>query len=161
MPDDSNNPNTRVGAMAPDASTSPVEHTPGLWGDGHEAICAKIDRERPWASTVFRKAHDGSEANALVLMTFGASVEEAVANARLSAAAPELLEALSDIIAHYGEREQGPGHSHAAKGIWDKDAGNGEKGGTPCDWCAKWDRARTAIAKARGTPPAPEVSHVG
>lgn len=68
------------------------QHTQGPWGDGNEAICVKMDRERPWAGTVFRKAHDGSEANALVAMTFGATVEEAAANARLVGAAPELLE---------------------------------------------------------------------
>lgn len=68
--------------------------TPGPWGDGNEAILVKVDRERPWAGTVFSAKHDGSEANALVAMTFGASVEEVVANARLIAAAPELLEAL-------------------------------------------------------------------
>ena len=71
--------------------------TPGPWGDGNEAICVKIDRERPWASTVFRRDHDGSEANALVAMTFAGSVDEAVANARLIAAAPSLLEALNSV----------------------------------------------------------------
>lgn len=73
-------------------------HTPGPWGDGHEAICVKVDRERPWASTVFCKNHDGSEANALVAMTFGLTVDEAVANAVLTAAAPELLEALEGLF---------------------------------------------------------------
>jgi hypothetical protein len=70
-------------------SASELRATPGPWGDGNEAMCVKTDRERPWAGTVFRKGHDGSEANALVGMTFGASVEEATANAHLIAAAPD------------------------------------------------------------------------
>jgi len=83
-------PTLDSGAMASNALPE-TKHTPGPWGDGNEALCVKIDRERPWASTVFRKGHDGSEANALVAMLFGATVDEAVANARLAARAPDLL----------------------------------------------------------------------
>lgn len=77
------------------------------WTDGNEAIRINIDRSRPWAGTVFSKNHDGTEADALVAMTFGADVEEAISRARLIAAAPEMAEALEaaqTVIAYAAER---------------------------------------------------------
>ncbi|MBF5091312.1 hypothetical protein F1640_15095 [Novosphingobium sp. NBM11] len=80
-------------------------HIQGPWTDGNEAILAKVDRVRPWVSTIFRKCHDGSEANALVAMCFGATIEEAVALSRLIAAAPELL-ALVEKIDRWIQRSE-------------------------------------------------------
>lgn len=92
MPDDSNSVNsgTRASAMAPDASTSPVGHTPGPWDarpderDNGEWEVVKPDphkpsAEDPWFICACFDSADG---------------HEAAANARLIAAAPELLEAL-------------------------------------------------------------------
>lgn len=78
----------------------------GSWTDGNEAILAKVDRVRPWVSTIFRKDHDGSEANALVAMCFGATIEEAVALSRLIGAAPELL-AAAEMLASLQSEDNG------------------------------------------------------
>jgi hypothetical protein len=72
-----------------------VEKLRGKWTDGNEAIHAKIERSRPWCGTVFRRNHDGTEADALVAMTFGAHAEEAVALAREIAAGPADIERLT------------------------------------------------------------------
>jgi len=63
----------------------------------------------------------------------------------------ELVEALVGIFEHFKDRAQAPGHCHDEPGIWDSDNGPG-KAGTPCDWCAHWERARTALSKAKDTP---------
>ncbi len=52
------------------------------WTDGNEAIHAQIERSRPWAGTVFRKNHDGTEADALIAMVFARTAEEAADLAR-------------------------------------------------------------------------------
>lgn len=57
-----------------------------------------------------------------------------------------LEEALGDIFGHYSDRDQAPGHSHDAPGIWDDDNAPGVAG-TSCDWCAKWERARALLAE--------------
>lgn len=72
---------------------------------------------------------------------------EAEANARLIAAAPELLEALANIFAKLDRGGDAPGHSHDVRGIWDADNAPGVAG-TPCEWCAQWEAARAAIARA-------------
>lgn len=54
------------------------------------------------------------------------------------------LQGLSDIFEHFKDRKQAPGHSHDVPGIWDNY--NGDKSGKPCDWCAKWNAARAALA---------------
>lgn len=74
--------------------------------------------------------------------------EEGRANARLIAAAPDLLAALSAIVEKLGNRKDAPGHNHEVAGIWDDDESNGDLRGAPCDWCAQWGRAKSAIAKA-------------
>ena len=124
MPDDSNNSNTRVSAMAPDASTSPVGHTPG-----------------PWATEVDGTAWRVLSGDGLVCeMPLGWSDGSPVGDERLGpdacliAAAPELL-AVAQMVVEASELAgfSGP-------------LGNA---------------AHAAIAKARGTTPTPEVSHVG
>jgi hypothetical protein len=79
-----------------------LKATPGPWSAGNEAILMKIDRNHPWSSTVFYSHHDGLEADALVAMTFGATAEQADANARLVAAArapdPALAAAQSEVV---------------------------------------------------------------
>jgi hypothetical protein len=62
----------------------------------------------------------------------------------------ELREALSDIFEHFKNRAQAPGHDHDISGVWDDDISNREKAGTPCEWCAKWERARSALARTEG-----------
>lgn len=47
---------------------------------------------------------------------------------------------LGKIVAHFGDRRDGPGHCHEQPGIWDSD--NGEKAGQPCDWCQTWAAIR-------------------
>lgn len=51
---------------------------------------------------------------------------------------------LTEIRAHYGDCEQGPGHSHDEPGIWDAD-NHPALAGTQCEWCALWDNARVAV----------------
>lgn len=45
------------------------------------------------------------------------------------------------------DQGRGPGHCHAIPGIWDDDPSNGDKAGTPCEWCAMWSETRAALAK--------------
>ena len=54
------------------------------------------------------------------------------------------LQGLADIFEHFKDRKQAPDHGHAVPGIWDNY--NGDKSGKPCDWCAKWNAARSALA---------------
>lgn len=58
------------------------------------------------------------------------------------------VEALGDILAHYADREQAPGHSHLIPCVWDRDIGNGAKGGTACEWCTQWENAKSVHATA-------------
>jgi len=53
-----------------------------------------------------------------------------------------LREALRDIMDHFGWQDRGPGHSHTVAGLWDDDVSNGDRAGTTCEWCAKWENAR-------------------
>jgi hypothetical protein len=109
--------------MAPDASTSPVGHTAGPWvarpdeRDNGEWEVVKRDRtkpnaEDPWFICACFDSADG---------------HEAAANARLIAAAPELLEALEKLAAE-AELADAIGYG----------------------WGAAREAARAAIAKARG-----------
>lgn len=77
------------------------------------------------------------------------SEHEAEANAALIAAAPDLYESLAAIVMHYGDRGNAPGHAHDRTGIWDDD-NEPSKAGKPCQWCAEWNSALAALAKARG-----------
>src|SRR5437879_3014801 len=54
------------------------------------------------------------------------------------------LQGLADIFEHFKDRKQAPDHGHDVPGIWDNY--NGDKSGKPCDWCAKWNAARSALA---------------
>jgi hypothetical protein len=66
-------------------------------------------------------------------------------HAEQAAEIQRLREVLGDIFDHFADRSQGPGHSHTVPGIWDDDRSNLELRGLPCEWCAKWERARTAL----------------
>ena len=51
-----------------------------------------------------------------------------------------LLIAVHDYMeaAMIGPHPDAPGHSHNVPGKWDKD-------GTPCEWCATWNRVRKCV----------------
>lgn len=118
--------------------------TPGPW----EALCGNecSDHYKLISANVSRNG-EGANGGIYVAKVQG---PDHIANARLIAAAPELLEALEGIFAHLDDDPGAPGHSHTVPGVWDNDVSNGERAGQPCDWCAHWERARAAIAKARG-----------
>lgn len=46
-----------------------------------------------------------------------------------------------------GDRGNAPGHAHQIAGVWDDD--NGDRAGTPCEWCAAW---HAALAILDGEP---------
>lgn len=87
MPDSSNNPNTHVGAMAPDASTSPVDQQAETWGIEQTRDMLWIGPMRP----------EGRKVDEVVVgLTIDSQLTHAAAfrqyrNARLIAAAPDLL----------------------------------------------------------------------
>ncbi|HEX8555249.1 MAG TPA: hypothetical protein VF695_11125 [Sphingomonas sp.] len=56
-----------------------------------------------------------------------------------------LKQGLADIFGHFKDRDQAPDHCHTVPGFWDDDSSNGDLAGKPCDWCAKWERARLAL----------------
>lgn len=62
-----------------------------------------------------------------------------------------LREHLGAIVTKMDTGRDAPGHSHQVPGIWDDDASNGENAGKPCEWCAQWDRAKTAL-QSKDTP---------
>ena len=69
----------------------------------------------------------------------------------VAAAAPDLLVALQHIFAELDKGDgNAPGHGHDSHGIWNDDVSNGSNAGNSCDWCAKWNRAKSAIARATG-----------
>lgn len=70
----------------------------------------------------------------------------------MSGAGWDARDALAAIFDHYDHRAQAPGHSHDIPGVWDKDIGNGDKGGTACEWCATWERARACITAHQPGP---------
>jgi len=60
-------------------------------------------------------------------------------------------EVLREVFAHLDKASgDAPGHGHKIPGIWDNDISNGENAGLPCEWCAKWSRARAALAAGEG-----------
>lgn len=65
-------------------SRAQMEHTPGPWG--YETDLEEGDIPRPWVGRL--------EENRYTALSCGETREEATANARLIAAAPELLAAL-------------------------------------------------------------------
>lgn len=111
-------------------------HTAGRWTDGNEAIHTQTQRSRPWSGTVFRRHHDGTEADALVAMTFGATPEDAADLARKIAAVPDLLEALEVV-------------TEDAQALLDFACRQCEFEGDPKLFEADIGRARAALTKAR------------
>lgn len=93
--------------MAEQAQARQVEHTPGPW-------TLQLSRTEGYVMQ-----------GKFCIAALGDCAAPRDANARLIAAAPELLDALQAMVDHYG-----PDHSTLQS--------------TP------WDRARAAIAKARG-----------
>lgn len=110
-------------AMAPDASTSPVDQQAETWGIEQTRDMLWVGPMRP----------DGRKVDEVVVgLTIGSQLTHAAAlrqyrYARLIAAAPELLEALERMVATYADMQDG----------------NGEP-------CPDVIAARAAIAKARG-----------
>lgn len=95
------------------------KHTPGPWfqGTGDHAYC--VYEKRVWLNP--DGSRNGEKPNLVVVV----SPDDAIAAARLIAAAPELLEALSRLV----EIEDGPGMAVIG-------------------WSEAMDAARAAIAKA-------------
>lgn len=79
---------------------------------------------------------------------FAQSVRDA--NAALAAFAEQNARLLADMqaIMDYFETDDGnaPGHGHLTPGVWDKDIGNGPKGGLICHWCKQWNDMRATLA---------------
>lgn len=60
----------------------------------------------------------------------------------------EAMEALALIINRHPKHHRdgnAPGHGHKVAGVWDDD--NGDKAGTPCEWCGVWNGAAAVVAK--------------
>lgn len=74
-----------------------------------------------------------------------AAVEWLAGLIRGAAERDRLRESLSDIFAHYSDRDQGPGHDHDVPGVWDSDNAPGIAG-TRCEWCGQWERARALLS---------------
>lgn len=62
--------------------------------------------------------------------------------------AAALVELLVDVFSspelRIDNRGNAPGHGHQIPGIWDSD--NGDRAGTECAWCKKWNAARAALS---------------
>ncbi len=84
------------------------------------------------------------EADEIIALIIGSK-----ANALAMVATPELLRSLRAIFYKMDRKNGAPGHLHDVPGIWDADNAPGVAG-TRCEWCAQWEAARTAIAKAAG-----------
>ena len=116
-----------------------TKHTPGPWVvRDADTMCPVIDSPNVgkgyWASLATATQRDPHPREG-----GGISMETARANARLIAAAPELLEALEELIADAGPRSHHLGCECGGVGY----------GGKTCK--QRMDMARSAIAKARGT----------
>lgn len=131
------------------------QHTPGPWNGGlitqgqpiGDEVIEEVAKQR---GRTLGAITTGDGRFVAILASTDDTIEEDRANARLIAAAPDLVEALEGIFAHFDRDDQAPGHAHTIIGVWDNDKSNGEKAGTPCAWCAHWAAARAAIAKAKG-----------
>lgn len=129
------------------------DHTPGPWSVPHFAIpdvncqCGYVLTDHMMGAVC--TVHVSGEGDDWVKNGDNPKYEEACANARLIAAAPDLLAALQHIFSEIDDGDGAPGHSHDVPGIWDSDNATGVAG-TACEWCAQWEAARAAIAKATG-----------
>lgn len=112
------------------------KHTPGPWA------YRKITRKQEWEIDTKRCPNLGHESWTGMSVVFGCDDDPKMgkvvgeANARLIAAAPELLEALEGMLEIYGVREQHMSREPFASS-------------TEVDCC---NQARAAIAKATGEP---------
>lgn len=104
-----------------------------------------------YAGKAYHHTEDWDDASVIGVSCVG-NIQNAAA---LAAARIEALEAEKALFRQVFERldqGRGPGHCHAIPGIWDNDSSNGDKAGTPCDWCALWSEVRAAL-----TPEAPHA----
>ena len=120
-----------------------TEYTPGGW---------KAEPADMFGDHNITLADDAGDCRAIAAVVANLRPEaEVAANARLIAAAPELAKGLANIFAKLDRSGEAggdaPGHCHSKPGIWDADNAP-EIAGKPCDWCAQWNEARAALAKA-------------
>lgn len=73
------------------------EAVPGPYTHGNEAIHVNVDHDRPWNGTVFHRLSE-RESNALVALTFGATLEECAALAVLFSEGPAMVQALRNTV---------------------------------------------------------------
>ncbi len=99
------------------------KHTAGPWVAGSKEVRGPLDVKIAWCGDNGIYGRDGS---------YVISIEEAEANARLCAAAPDLLEALRDMAAGWEYIRQTHGDSYGV------------------GWDRAQEKATAAIAKATG-----------
>lgn len=112
------------------------KHTPGPWSVFH----GKNNRVFIYAGEHLESIHDGNTLAEMQEKPFGGIDEEGEANARLIAAAPELLEALEHLL---------EGESCQSKVNFDGTAKPSPQSDCECWTCEAVNNARAAIAKAR------------
>ena len=97
----------------------------------------------PWSVSFYTGAIESGE-KVVATVNYRISEGNPDNNAKLIAAAPDLLEALQLIFKHYDRNNgEAPHHCHAHKAHWDLDD-------SPCEVCSDWEKARAAINKATG-----------
>jgi hypothetical protein len=108
-----------------------TKHTPGPWRLGKEWSTSHADINRKTLVNVLQGAHGGVVAELWAYSNDPGQVGEMRADARLIAAAPELLEALEDLLCN-------PNVRAAMSGLTGAD---------------RLERADAAVAKAKGETP--------
>jgi hypothetical protein len=104
--------------------------------------------EEEWGTEPARYPREVEIANSQLIVAMRNALPDLLATiTRLTAENERLREGLGHIFANFADRAQAPGHSHDVPGIWDDDISNGELAGKPCDWCAKWNAARSTLGE--------------